>query len=37
MTRGGPWFKDWQDVEYADEWLAMAKSFENGKEVHKIV
>ena len=25
MTRGGPWFKDWQHVEYADEWLAIAK------------
>ena len=25
MTRGGPWFKDWQHVEYADEWLAVVK------------
>jgi hypothetical protein len=25
FTRGGPWFKDWADVEYADEWLAVAK------------
>ena len=25
MTRGGPWFKDWQHVEYAEEWLAIAK------------
>jgi len=23
-TNGGPWFKNWQDVEYADKWLAMA-------------
>ena len=21
-TRGGPWFKNWQDVDYADEWRA---------------
>ena len=21
-TRGGPWFDNWQDVEYADEWRA---------------
>lgn len=20
MTRGGPWFEDWQEVAYADEW-----------------
>ena len=20
-TRGGPWFNEWQDVEFADEWL----------------
>ena len=20
FTRGGPWFSEWQDVEYADEW-----------------
>ena len=20
-TRGGPWFSEWQDVEYAKEWL----------------
>jgi hypothetical protein len=25
FTRGGPWFKDWGNVEYADEWLAVAK------------
>ena len=23
-TRGGPWFKEWQDVDYAAEWLAEA-------------
>ena len=21
FTRGGPWFNDWQDVEYGDLWL----------------
>jgi hypothetical protein len=21
-TRGGPWFEQWQDVDFADEWLA---------------
>mgnify|MGYP003346070900 CR=1 FL=1 len=21
-TRGGPWFSEWQDVEFAKEWLA---------------
>ena len=21
FTRGGPWFEEWQDVEFADEWL----------------
>jgi hypothetical protein len=25
FTRGGPWFEDWGNVEYADEWLAVAK------------
>ena len=29
FTRGGPWFDNWQDVEYADEWLAVKKEFEN--------
>ncbi|MEO0636751.1 MAG: glycosyltransferase [Pseudomonadota bacterium] len=24
-TRGGPWFKDWQAVDYGDEWRAAAK------------
>jgi lipopolysaccharide biosynthesis glycosyltransferase len=23
-TRGGPWFKDWQDVDYGDKWRAEA-------------
>ena len=21
FTRGGPWFQEWQDVEFADNWL----------------
>ena len=25
FTRGGPWFKDWANVEYAEEWMAVAK------------
>lgn len=25
FTRGGPWFPNYKDVEYADEWLAYAK------------
>ena len=29
FTRGGPWFDKWQDVEYADEWLAVKKEFED--------
>lgn len=27
-TRGGPWFSNWQDVEYAAEWLDEAQRFE---------
>lgn len=27
-TRGGPWFDDWMDVEYADEWIAARKELE---------
>lgn len=26
-TRGGPWFEDWQNVDYAQEWLAEAKRY----------
>ena len=22
FTRGGPWFENWQDVDYGDEWRA---------------
>jgi hypothetical protein len=24
FTNGGPWFKNWQDVDYGDEWRAVA-------------
>ena len=27
-TNGGPWFKDWQDVEYADLWLDRARQID---------
>jgi hypothetical protein len=27
-TRGGPWFDEWQDVEYADEWNREAAEYE---------
>ena len=26
-TRGGPWFKNWQDVDYEDEWHKEAKQY----------
>lgn len=26
-TRGGPWFPDWQDVDYGDEWRAEAAAY----------
>lgn len=26
FTRGGPWFEDWQDVEYGELWLAEEKA-----------
>lgn len=28
FTRGGPWFDNWQDVDYADLWLAEARAVE---------
>jgi hypothetical protein len=27
FTRGGPWFEQWQKVEYADLWLAEKSAF----------
>jgi len=29
FTRGGPWFKDYLDVQYGDEWMRVAKEIEN--------
>ncbi|KAB0682762.1 glycosyltransferase [Aureimonas leprariae] len=29
-TRGGPWFKDWQQVEYADVWRREAAALDPG-------
>jgi hypothetical protein len=29
-TSGGPWFKDWQNVDYADLWRAEADIVEPG-------
>lgn len=29
-TRGGPWFKDWQNVDYGDEWRAAALKVDPG-------
>ena len=26
-TRGGPWFKNWQNVDYADEWREEAEAY----------
>ena len=28
FTRGGPWFQEWGNVEYADEWTAIAKEIQ---------
>ena len=28
FTRGGPWFEQWKDVEYADEWNAAREELE---------
>ncbi len=30
-TRGGPWFEDWQHVDYAEEWLAEARAVEQAQ------
>ena len=28
FTNGGPWFKDWQKVDYADEWCSAARAID---------
>ena len=30
-TRGGPWFEEWQDVEYANEWIKERDDYLNSK------
>lgn len=30
FTRGGPWFKDYMDVEYGQEWMKISKEIPNG-------
>jgi lipopolysaccharide biosynthesis glycosyltransferase len=30
-TRGGPWFEEWQDVDYADLWLAERDRLRDGR------
>ncbi|WP_375202131.1 glycosyltransferase [Hyphococcus sp.] len=32
FTRGGPWFADWQDVDYADEWHRELDEVMRGKK-----
>jgi hypothetical protein len=31
MTRGGPWFKEWHDVDYADLWRAEKTTYMNAQ------
>jgi len=33
-TRGGPWFSEWQDVEYAKEWINERDEYLSKKFVH---
>ena len=30
-TRGGPWFQEWQDVEFAEEWIIERDKYINNK------
>jgi lipopolysaccharide biosynthesis glycosyltransferase len=36
FTRGGPWFPNYQGVEYADEWLQLAKEFKNSSRASNL-
>jgi lipopolysaccharide biosynthesis glycosyltransferase len=36
-TNGGPWFSNWQNVDYADLWLAEKALYEDGIQEKKIV
>ena len=31
FTRGGPWFSEWQDVEFANEWIKERDEYLNQK------
>ena len=31
FTRGGPWFEEWQDVEFADKWIELRDSYLKNK------
>ncbi len=31
FTRGGPWFSEWQDVEYANEWISERDEYLSNK------
>jgi lipopolysaccharide biosynthesis glycosyltransferase len=33
-TRGGPWFKEWQDVEFANEWLNLRNEYLDKKFIN---
>jgi len=33
-TRGGPWFKEWQDVEFAKEWIDIRDEYLNKKFIN---
>ena len=35
-TRGGPWFENWRDVDYADLWLAEARDGHAGRSGRQI-
>jgi len=34
FTRGGPWFDEWQDVEFADEWIKERDKYLEKKFMH---
>ena len=31
FTRGGPWFDEWQDVEFADKWIELRDNYLDSK------
>ena len=34
FTRGGPWFDEWQDVEFAKEWISERDQYINKKYIN---